>query len=117
MVDEHFNIYIYCDLLNSTLSNNCVKMCALGACRAICELPLLEELSVGHCKNVDNTFLKAALATGRQFRIYCKNTNVKNKEFVKEFPDTVTHNANECDISYRCLNGCEHICNNLTFWF
>ena len=60
-----------------------------GACRSINELPHLEELSVSHCPKIENSLLKAALAIDRSLRVYCKNTNVKIYEFVKEFPNTV----------------------------
>ena len=88
-----------------------------GACRAVNELPHLEELTVSYCPKIENSLLKAALSTGRPLRVYCKNTNVLIDEFVKEFPETVKHCSDKCGMTYRCRNGCEYKSLNVTFWF
>ena len=97
--------------------NQCIKLIFVqGACRSINELPHLEELSVSHCPKIENSLLKAALAIDRSLRVYCKNTNVQIDEFVKEFPDTVKHCADDCDTEFRCRKGCEYRYQNVKLY-
>ena len=72
---------------------------------------------MSYCPKIDNTLLIAALALNREIRVYCKKTSVKVDEFKKEFPDTATHIINECDVEYRCRNGCEYNIQQLSFWY
>ena len=76
----------------------------------------MEELSVSHCPKIENSLLKAAVATGRSLRVYCKNTNVKIDEFVKEFPNTVKDCADKCDKTCRCRKGCEYRYQNVKLY-
>ena len=43
---------------------------AQGICRAINELPLLEELSVKNCPAIDNSVLEKALSTQRTMTVF-----------------------------------------------
>ena len=62
---------------------------AQGICRAINELPLLEELSVKNCPAIDNCVLEKALSTQRTMTFFFGYTKIDPIEFMEKHDNAV----------------------------